>query len=81
MLMTLLTSNQFALLKAIAKEGVVAQPQANDFIQKHELPGGSSIMRALNMLLEKDIVYRTTKGYIVYDRFLDLWLKRSFNFF
>jgi hypothetical protein len=81
MLMTLLTNNQFALLKAIAKEGVVAQPQANDFIQKHELPGGSSIMRALNMLLEKDIVYRTTKGYIVYDRFLDLWLKRSFNFF
>ena len=78
MLMTFLTDNQLALLKAIAKEGLVAQPQANDFIQKHELPGSSSISKALDVLLAKDLVYRTTDGYIVYDRFLDLWLKRTF---
>lgn len=77
-LMTFLTDNQLALLKAIAKEGLVAQPQANDFIQKHELPGSSSISKALDVLLAKDLVYRTTDGYIVYDRFLDLWLKRTF---
>ena len=78
MLMTFLTDNQLALLKAIAKEGLVAQPQANDFIQKHGLPGSSSISKALDVLLAKDLVYRTTDGYIVYDRFLDLWLKRTF---
>lgn len=78
MLMTFLTENQFALLKAIAKEGIVAQPQSNDFIQKYELPGTSSINRALEVLQEKDLVYRTPNGYIVYDRFLDLWLRRTF---
>lgn len=77
-LMTFLTDNQFALLKAIAKEGIVTQPQSNDFIRKHELPSASSISKALEMLQEKDLVYRTQDGYIVYDRFLDLWLRRTF---
>ena len=78
MLMTFLTDNQFALLKAIAKEGIVAQPQSNDFIRKYDLPGSSSIGRALDVLSEKDLVYHTPDGYIVYDRFLDLWLRRTF---
>lgn len=79
MLMTFLTANQFCLLKAIAMEGVVAQPQANEFVLKYELSGGSSVKRALDVLKEKDLVYRTSKGYIVYDRFLDLWLKRTYR--
>ena len=78
MLMTFLTDNQFALLKAIAKEGIVAQPQSNDFIRKYDLPGSSSIGKALDVLSEKDLVYHTPDGYIVYDRFLDLWLRRTF---
>ena len=79
MLMTFLTGNQFCLLKAIAMEGVVAQPQANEFVLKYELSGGSSVKRALDVLKEKDLVYQTSKGYIVYDRFLDLWLKRTYR--
>lgn len=78
MLMTFLTDNQFVLLKAIAKEGIVAQPQSNDFIQKYELPGSSSVSKALEVLTEKDLVYRTTDGYIIYDRFLDIWLRHTF---
>lgn len=78
MLMTFLTDNQFTLLKAIAKEGVVAQPQSNEFIRKYEMPGSSSVSKAMDVLIEKDIVYRTPEGYIVYDRFLDLWLRRTF---
>lgn len=79
MVLTFLTDNQRSLLKAIAKDNCVAQLQANDFIRKHELPSASSIKKALTVLKDKDLVYQTTKGYIVYDRFLDLWLKRTFN--
>ena len=79
MVMTFLTDNQRNLLKAIAKDSCVAQLQANDFIRKHELPSASSIKKALAVLMEKDLVYQTPKGYIVYDRFLDLWLKRTFG--
>lgn len=78
MLMTFLTDNQFTLLKAIAKEGLVTQPQSNEFIRKYEMPGSSSVSKAMDVLIEKDIVYRTPEGYIVYDRFLDLWLRRTF---
>lgn len=78
MVLTFLTDNQRNLLKAIAKDNCVTQLQANDFIRKHELPSASSIKKALTVLKDKDLVYQTTKGYIVYDRFLDLWLKRTF---
>lgn len=78
MVMTFLTDNQRNLLIAIAKDSCVAQLQANDFIRKHELPSASSIKKALAVLQDKDLVYQTPKGYIVYDRFLDLWLKRTF---
>ena len=41
-------------------------------------PDLSTPQKALDVLMEKDIVYRTSSGYIVYDRFLDLWLRRTF---
>ena len=75
-LIMFLTDNQFQLLKAIAKDGIVEQIQSNAFLQKHELPSASSVKKALNVLTEKDIVYRTPAGYIVYDRFLGIWLSR-----
>ena len=78
MVMTFLTDNQRNLLKAIAKDSLVPQLQANDFIRKHDLPSASSIKKALTVLQDKDLVYQTPKGYIVYDRFLNLWLKRTF---
>lgn len=78
MLMTFLTDNQRNLLIAIARENIVPQPQSNDFIQRHGLPSASSIKKALDVLKEKDLVYSTAEGCIIYDRFLDLWLKRVF---
>ena len=35
-----------------------------------------SAKAALKVLEEKELVYRTDKGYVIYDRFMDLWLKR-----
>ena len=71
-----LTGNQFALLKSVAKEGVVKEPMAAEFLKKHRLPGASSVRTALEALVEGELLYRQIDGYIVYDRFLSLWLRR-----
>jgi len=76
MLASFLTDNQFSLLKAIARAELVEQPLSNEFIKRFELPSTSSVKSALSVLVNKDLVYQTTKGYIIYDRFLGLWLKR-----
>lgn len=75
-LTTFLTDNQFSLLKAIAMDETVLQPLSNDFIKRHELPSVSSVKSALAVLIDKDLVYKTPEGYIVYDRFMSIWLKR-----
>lgn len=77
MLMTLLTTNQVNLLKAIAKEGKVAQPQSNEFIKRNDLPSPSSVKVALDVLVEKELVYMQPDGYTVYDLLLNLWLQRG----
>lgn len=69
-----LTDNQTTLLRAIAKEGVVKAINAGDFIRKYKLKGSSSVNKALEYLLNKEIVYHTSQGYIVYNRFLGIWL-------
>lgn len=79
-LLSFLTANQFNLLKAIAQELSVSQPQAQGFLRKHELPSASSVKKALDVLRDKDLVYQSSQGYIVYDRFLDLWLRHRFYF-
>lgn len=78
MLLQFLTENQFALLKAIALEGIVAQPTSRDFIRNYNLPGASSVQNALEVLQSKEIIYHKPEGFIVYDRFLDLWLKHVY---
>ena len=74
-----LSSNQFNLLKAIASEGLVAEPTGVKFIREHNMASASVVQSALRGLLEKDIVYRTSRGYIIYDRFMSIWLKRTFG--
>ena len=76
MLTSFLSDNQFRVLKAIAHADIVEQPLGNEFIKRFELPSASSVKSALTVLLDKDLVYQAAKGYIVYDRFLGLWLKR-----
>ena len=70
------TANQFDLLKAIAKDSIVSQPTSAKFITSHRLSGASSTKAALKVLEDKELVYRTPQGYVVYDKFMDLWLKR-----
>ena len=70
-----LTDNQAALLVAIAKEGTVRAINAGEFIRKYYLKGTSSVNKALEYLINKELAYQTSQGYIIYNRFFGLWLK------
>ncbi|MCI2082926.1 MAG: ATP-binding protein [Bacteroidales bacterium] len=65
------------LLKAIALEGCVKEITSGDFIARHNLKAASSVNRSLKKLVDSELVYRTTDGYIVYDRFMNEWLRNQ----
>ena len=74
----LLTTMQWNLLKAIAKEDTVYRPTSKEFINTHQLESASHVQKTLLALLSKEMVYRdnTESGpcYRVYDCFLSRWL-------
>lgn len=74
-----LSSNQFNLLKAIASDGIAAEPTGAKFIRHHNMVSASAVQAALRSLMEKEIIYRTKRGYMIYDRFMSIWLKRTFG--
>ncbi|MCQ2238033.1 MAG: hypothetical protein MJZ73_02215 [Bacteroidaceae bacterium] len=69
-----LTFNQAMLLQAIAKEGVVPAINSGSFIRKYALKGSSSVNKSLGYLLDKELVYRSSNGYMVYNRYFGIWL-------
>jgi hypothetical protein len=71
------TDIQVNLLKAIAKEKIVTQINSGNFITKYRLKNASSISRALNKLTDNELIYKSEKGYRVYDRFFSLWLEKA----
>lgn len=71
----MLTENQSTLLRAIARERTVVAINSTSFIKKYGLKGSSSINAALKFLINKEYVFRSDKGYQVYDRFMELWLQ------
>ena len=71
------SSGQVRLLKAIAKEGCVKEVLAGDFISAYRLRAASSVSAALKKLLENELVYQTSDGYMIYDRFMGEWLRRQ----
>lgn len=76
-LIPLLTDNQLALMQAIAREGKVMAPNSGEFILGHGLKTPSSVNVALKSLVEKELVYKSANGYMVYDRFMSIWLLRN----
>ena len=73
---SLLTNNQTQVLRAIAKEKIVAAPTATAFLKKYNLPAVSSVRRVIDFLKEKEYIYPADDGYIIYDRFMAIWLQR-----
>ena len=79
---SLLSPIQWKLLLGIAKEEFVTEPQAQSFLQKYKISAASSAQKALNALLDKEMIFSiesTAKtAYRVYNVFLMRWLERTF---
>ncbi len=77
----LLTSAQWQLLRAIALEGTVDKPYAQQFIYRHQLGTPANVKRSLEALIQKEMVYQNTNlksPYLeVYDKFLMLWMQHK----
>ncbi len=76
-LMKAYPSSNIRLLKAIAKEGYVKEILSGNFITKYRLRAASSVSTSLKKLTENELVYKTDKGYIIYDRIMDEWLRNQ----
>lgn len=78
----LLSPVQWQLLIAIAKEGKLYQPQSKAFLQKYKIGTPANSKRALDALLEKEMIYceedPDTSWYQVYDVFLSRWIQITF---
>ena len=77
-LIRLLPENQKKVAIAIAKEEEVKMPTSIGFIIENKLPSISSTSQALKALVNKEIVYETNEGYIVYDVFFKRFLQKYY---
>ena len=77
----LLTDKQWQFLKAVAKEGSVAQPTAGGFLNKYKLGTAAAVKRIVASLIEKELLLETLslkgKSYCVYNVFLSRWLESN----
>ena len=75
----LVSDGQWKLLHAIACEGKVSQPTSASFIRKYGLTSGSSVLKTLNSLIDKELVLADTNlagtSYSVYNVFLSRYLE------
>lgn len=70
------SASNIKLLKAIAKEGCVKEINSGEFISKYKLKAASSVNTSLKKLVNKELIYKLQDGYVVYDRFMAIWLRR-----
>jgi len=73
-----LPDKQGKLLIAIAKDKKVTAPTSADFVRKHNLVSASSAQAGLKGLLEKEFITRDKNGYVVYDKFFEIWLREKY---
>lgn len=76
----LLAKQQWLFLKAVAHEGKVFAPTSKDFISRYELGSPATVLRSLQALRQKEMVYSdyTADGslyYSVYDVLFRRWMQ------
>ncbi|MBQ0020058.1 MAG: ATP-binding protein [Bacteroidales bacterium] len=77
-LMSFLSAKQKQLLYAIAAEKEVESLMSREFLAKYSM-SASTVQTSLKALQDHDFVTRkddASNAYMVYDRFLDIWLRR-----
>ena len=77
----LLTSTQWKLLRGIARKERLYQPNAKDFISENNLGSPSIVTRAMESLLNKEMIFFNgaleKPYYEVYNKFLMRWLQSN----
>lgn len=74
----LLSSLQFDLMIAIAKESGVKQINSGKFLSTYGFSQPSSVNSAAKILLEKEMIYYENGKYQIYDVFFEKWLAKTF---
>lgn len=72
----LLTSQQWKLITAIAKESGISKISSSSFIRNYNLSNPSTVRRGIKALLEKELIYKKGEAFFVYDVFFSRWLER-----
>ncbi|MGM9788997.1 MAG: ATP-binding protein [Candidatus Cryptobacteroides sp.] len=76
----LITSSQWKMLAAIAKEGTVRQITSASFLSKYNISSGPTALRNIKALIEKELVLASSDDegtyYSVYNVFLSRYLAR-----
>lgn len=76
----MMTMPQWSLLKAVAHEGELFEPTAQEFILKYILGNGSTVLRSLKALLRMELIYydynlESKKYYKINDLLLRRWIE------
>ena len=71
----LLTKQQFIVLKAIAKLSTISNPNSADFMEVSKIKSPSSMHRAINSLLDKQLIIKDHGSFRLYDVFLEHYLR------
>lgn len=77
---SLLSKQQWKLLVAIAKTGIVYAPTSKDFIGKNKLGSGATVFKSIDSLLEKEMIFKEfdqegAPYYQSYDVFFERWIQ------
>lgn len=75
----LLSERQREMLYAVAKDGRATEISSGAFVSRHALVSPSSAQTAARQLLEKEILTKEDNAYMVYDRFMGLWLSEVYG--
>ena len=77
----LITTAQWTLLIAVAKEHKLYKAHSKGFIEKYKLGTSSMVTRGMNALIEKELIFYNTMVdkpyYEVYDKFMMRWMQHK----
>ncbi len=71
-----LAINQRKFLKGIAGEDTAVKPFAGEFVRRSGLGSASNAQRAVDALLDRDVIDRENGSFLITDRFFRLWIQR-----
>ena len=70
-----LAANQRKFLKGLAGETAKVKPFGGEFVRRYGLITPSNAQRAVDALLEKDVIDRDNGSFLITDRFFRLWIQ------